>query len=1354
MLRGKSRWYRWTIIVSLIIIMIGGGVIAWLGYEHRKYQAELPGLAQASYDRGRQLLDNQHADRAIAAFEEAIDLSSKALRGIEEDEKRTKSPSQAQVNDWNERRGRTLWVRSQAMRDLVFARAIKDGKPIEQTEDSSNGETFRSFLKIAQADVRNESIACLREAAHRMPKDFAIQQESLRLELLTEKYDWTRIEFLSRNLVAIDPRNVRARYLVARIELAIEMQDVVHPGKAPNRERLDAAREHLAVIKQAPSYPLWRVMLLEARAEQWATLAAAGPRETRTIRTSKKLADLLFHPEQGALARAANRDSFGTLGRFDVEGLIALHRLAIDWGIEEAAMSRASETARLFDCLKAYAVLVDELSANPRATAYWNGMLDTAMFSLAKARRALGPFPAEGWREVRDQFEELARKMADARLSRPYAYALLAQLLSNDAHLEGKQRHLDEKRELEQRATKWIKEGIELARAANEPDTRLVELHTVALEIGGSTADHLQTAAVHIDALKKIGDPRSLAIANLHEAAIFVRQGRLSNAKSSIESVIRNPQGEDVRPRALALYANILLSLQQPQDATAALRQLKRLREQLKQFSPPERAWMEEFLRDPHELDLMLVISELATAVEKIARLKKELLDGAVFEEIIGTHEQNARNALRDLREQTAAHRVGRTAFAAYYLRTGQLTKATDAVRTLQLEDPKSVEALRLKVALLLTPEQDVPDVPGAAERRRREVDRTIESSLESNNSLPAKLLWAEWLIATNRAEQACMYLMNEKEFPDPADLNVKTMLGIAQIQQGNREQGLNHLKELPKTAAIEALLIREDSPMDVREQLLRDAIGKYENNGQFHIMEGERLLTAGKFQESAQAFHQAREFTRVTPQAERGVLRSLLSLTHLDSMAALKLIDRFSEERPNEASLYAVAAYAGLLRGDLGNTWDSWTTTRSMSAALNRWAAAGKQNGMDAASIALFRAHFWQLADQPNRAWAELEPVKPYNSAVLIRMIQLAIDSEDGDKHKIAADLLVLLRQDRKEESFPTLLEARLLAVRGERERAIELLEGLLKREPKYLNAYPLLVRMLNERNLGERAASWTATWLKAAPLDPAAVVESIRIDLVAGKVERATDAAEALIIESVDRADKMFAKVTGPGAEMLKANQLKAVHFAACLALAQAWQDANRLEGAEDFIGRCLKDEPKSLSARLLAAQNALASKDWPKARLRYEQILQDNKDHQIAQTNLAWLLADKLDEPLEGLKVIRNLVDNSSNSKSARIDRMSPDFLDVVGVVYLRAAQASDEKKLLVEMVKIFEGASQRFPDDPKFRLHLAEAYAGLAERSRALATFELALKLAEAGNGRFSTEARKEFIQRVTERINRL
>ncbi len=180
-------------------------------------------------------------------------------------------------------------------------------------------------------------------------------------------------------------------------------------------------------------------------------------------------------------------------------------------------------------------------------------------------------------------------------------------------------------------------------------------------------------------------------------------------------------------------------------------------------------------------------------------------------------------------------------------------------------ENPGSVEVLRLQIALAMLPPAKGNDDPADAAQRRNEADEKIQTFLDNYpKDVSAKRFWVEWLIRTGRSEEALAYLNDPKNFPGERDDITKRMTGMLLLSRGKQEEGLQVLQQLPRDKALEFMIIQATANPTLKEKSVREAIGRYENNGLFRIWEGERLLTEKKYDEAANTFWQSFEFNAV----------------------------------------------------------------------------------------------------------------------------------------------------------------------------------------------------------------------------------------------------------------------------------------------------------------------------------------------------------------------------------------------------------------------------------------------------------------------------------------------------------
>jgi hypothetical protein len=1368
MFRRNTRAYR-LMLAFVALLVVGGLGVGYLVFRiNAEALADLPNAAEESYKRGREALEAQDAAKALKNLDEAKGLTEKAGLALDEEKKKAKAVTPEKEKEWEARQGKLYWLRSQILCDQAFAAALRDGKPINPLRDAFSGGEFRSVAQIPDRDDRFEAINRLRQASGVLTKDLAVQQETLRMELLEPFWNWTNIERICRRIINLDDKNLRAHYYLARFDFEQYQEGkILNDKQEPvaafiptdprkrSRDRVNAAGEHLEILRQAPDTLIWRTLALDAQINRWlATDAAASGRETRKL--DNEYRNLLWNTDTGVMARASRQEGFAVLSSVDFNGLLELHNGAIDFGVDRSRQSMGGDIKQLFQSLNALADLADHLWDNPHCKDYRSELLEANIRAGNKARRFLGGEAPPEWPAYRDHLEQLAQKAVAANLNAPTAYAFFAQLLNNEAHLAGKKGDRPAKQDLQERALKWINEGLKIANAAKAQNSSLVELHGMAVEILAMQGAESNALEPHLDALRKVNHiQRAAAILGVQEAALWTRQGKLAKARATLEELSKNPRLDEFRPRVLTLLANILLSTDQPVQAVSVLNELQKSYDRVEDLNPIERAWMVEFLREPQEIAMLIAIAELDSALAKYERFFVENPGRRDFDAttklVLESHENRAAEALKKLSFGKESHQRALAKFVTYYLQTNRIGKALDTIDVLKKGYPDNVEVLRLEVAIDLLPNKDVSPALDTFEVHRNKGDRTIKSYLRAHpTDSAAKRFWVEWLIRTERREEALTYLKDLKNFPESRDPATERMLAVALLGDGQHDEGTKLLQklaqQLPNDRSLDLLLIMTTVNPVIRQKMLDDARKTQENSGLLRLLLAEKLIADGKLAEAARLYWDTRDFTRVTMAARMGFLRSLWLLADADPDKALAQIEQYIQESPEDGMVYVLAAYAKLKREEFGEAADSWERKKTMCGALAAWDAAAHKGGIAAPERAIFKSQFWSMANRPDQAWALLEPfAQERYERSLIQLVEVALEIGDDQKLVRALQCVRLLQEGRDVAPFH-LLEARVHARMGNRAKAAYVLKELQKKLPTFLPAYPLLVQLLNERQQTDEAAKITDEWLKLAPDDPVPMMESIRQELAAGRTVKAKDTATGFLRSAEERAEAKLPKSTDP--DVMKANQniLRNVRVSANLMLAQAWQFAEQYQGAEEYLAECLREAPNYIPARLLRAQNETAQKRWAKAAADYEAVLKDDKDNFIARTNLAWLFAEHLDRRPEAMKLIREELKNGYTGRPVDVKRLSPEFLDTLGVVFTATAR-KDDKNVFTEMLEIFDSAQRRYPNDPRLFQHLGDAYAGSNQNDEAVSAYQRALKLLDEGKGTMSADRRNDLMEKL-------
>src|SRR5262249_28041766 len=109
--------------------------------------------------------------------------------------------------------------------------------------------------------------------------------------------------------------------------------------------------------------------------------------------------------------------------------------------------------------------------------------------------------------------------------------------------------------------------------------------------------------------------------------------------------------------------------------------------------------------------------------------------------------------------------------------------------------------------------------------------------------------------------------------------------------------------------------------------------------------------------------------------------------------------------------------------------------------------------------------------------------------------------------------------------------------------------------------------------------------------------------------------------------------------------------------------------------------------------------------------------------------WILAEMKNDPASALAIVEEIRKARDGDRAVAPERLPADFLDTIGVIYVKLNRADRNQ----EMRAMFEAAVKRYPTDPHMHLYLGHALAATGERSRALAAFDEAIRLAGTKNG---------------------
>ncbi|HMP17166.1 MAG TPA: hypothetical protein PKD72_09105, partial [Gemmatales bacterium] len=106
--------------------------------------------------------------------------------------------------------------------------------------------------------------------------------------------------------------------------------------------------------------------------------------------------------------------------------------------------------------------------------------------------------------------------------------------------------------------------------------------------------------------------------------------------------------------------------------------------------------------------------------------------------------------------------------------------------------------------------------------------------------------------------------------------------------------------------------------------------------------------------------------------------------------------------------------------------------------------------------------------------------------------------------------------------------------------------------------------------------------------------------------------------------------------------------------------------------------------------------------------------NKGHLLAGNNLAWLMAQEMQDVHEAYRILQEIRQGKHRLKPMPGDQLPPDVLDTFGPVYLKL----NKPELGNERVELFEAAYRRYANNPRIAYHLGLAFGSVRDSRRAV------------------------------------
>lgn len=343
-----------------------------------------------------------------------------------------------------------------------------------------------------------------------------------------------------------------------------------------------------------------------------------------------------------------------------------------------------------------------------------------------------------------------------------------------------------------------------------------------------------------------------------------------------------------------------------------------------------------------------------------------------------------------------------------------------------------------------------------------------------------------------------------------------------------------------------------------------------------------------------------------------------------------------------------------------------------------------------------------------------ELAP--EYTEAILL-LADLQLKKGDAKSAKNALKSVIAKRPDFMPAKF---LLARAYVSEGSLEEALTLFQEVSSASPKDANLLlPIALIYRQQKKLAEARKVLTQV-LELSPDTVPAIEQLVDMDLLAGDFNSARQRAEALKARQPGHAGAylLFAKINlvqknlpQAETELLKAIELQPDAFAAYYLLAGIYGQTDQDKKALDQLESVALKTPANASLLMRIALLNERLKNYPAARDAYEKILKLKPEFVPALNNLAYLLAEKLNDLDRGQTLAQ---------KARELAPLDPNIADTLGWIVYKQGQYQRAKTLLRE-------SAAKLSNDPVAQAHLGLALYMMGETEPARNALQRALQL---------------------------
>ncbi|MBL8822239.1 MAG: hypothetical protein JNJ77_06585 [Planctomycetia bacterium] len=1360
-MRRTTRWVSIT-FCSLIVGCLLGMTVAGVLY-FRQSPAELLNRGEAAFQAGTRSCERQEWSNAQTHFQESL-LSAEKL--IQLTETNAQNPAQNSTSP-NQHliMGKGLWLKYRAMKSSALVKQMT-AYPADSDKSKPPADIQKlSPLRIADDTIRRDAILTLRDAAYRLRMESEVLDEAISVEIQLEPLHWDHLHAFTTTQHELKPDDARTLYLMAKMAyeqlVTVNADGALKTVPAPlvkrSREKMKAALKYLDQLNTVEKPARWRTTYLQAQILAW--LSQRQERNTAEDTYISRLSAILFHDAEGIDARLQVEKEIKDLSHFDITGLFGLHQMKLEAIISRNQLwemsgkqSSTPRIAEIQDAMQKLTAISEKVNIAGRRSLVASNYVNACL----KVMPALITDQYDKWCKCRDHAVAFCRQAMLENAWQPMHSLQIADVLVRDAQWLEAHRKTVECNKLYHDAEFWIDTGIKACKPGTVMPGQLA-LHDAKLKLLIKSNASTQPIQQQIALINQVSHPTAQAIGQFYSGLLAHREGRLQQAQFLLEKAAASKQ-LDLYRRATTQLIPVYLALEKAEHALHAIdvvsKQFSRLENQRKE----DLAWYDVFLRSGKEWLSEKIQAHILAAHDARKQLRIAPTEATAIARL-QLHEEAMQIAIQSLKDDRLRYYASMVQYARYLLQWDCLKEVEPILKTLKESYTGQAAVLQLEMGYFLAKQSAATAQAELPRENIAQMDQLIQLHMTHAKAQQAcKLIWIKWLTYTNRSDKA-EQLLQDSAFFGPSEEAQKLKL-VALLFMNKREKVHEVVKLLPRDPQMDVVLLLAAGSFKEQQDLVNSISQTNQNAGLMKAWSAALKLAQGDHAEACKAFIQCLEYTSVRPLVRQGIMDAFSAWSQLQPVEARKRAIESLQLYPAEPCLLLGFAVCCQQLGSWGDPQDTSNQVKDMATALKALEQAYLLENRSPWEAVWIAANMWMQVDMHEYAARLLKQVielNPQHEAAYPLAIELELEQNSPQSTRSAE---LTAKAYRKE--FPQAAESlywlgRCAARVGNINEALERYRQLMELQPRHARVYQACCQLLLEsanREAYSACQQVLQRWKKALPEDLMAYQYEIQLAARQGRKSEYQVLADRLLtqlepgntstIQTVgfnktaktvgrQKADALCLLTQG----LIRAGELQEARDmnSRALTLCEDHDVANLLRG--DICVLQLKQESLHTSARKTLAQQAVSA---------YAQHYRQHKGHPLSGNNLAWVMAQELNEPQEAYRIMQEVRKGNRYLEPISGACMSLELLDTMGIIY----QKLSKPDLIRERIELFESAMSRYQSEPRVAVHMANAYLAAQKHQLALQAFQQARKILP--HSVLSAEKQRELNKSIQDGLN--